>query len=346
MDFQSPPSVIEALKRRADHGIFGYSAASDELLDTIVSMLEKDYGWRVEPDWILWLPGLVTGINVACRAVGDDGDEVITNVPAYPPFLSAPGHSQRNLVKVPLAKDSDQWTIDFDEIENAITLRTKLFILCNPHNPTGRVYTRSELETLCSICEIHDIIVCSDEIHCGLILDQDRTHLPTATLSDSIADRTIALMAPSKTYNLPGLGCSFAIISNDDLRRRFRKAMAGIVPHVNIMGLEAALAAYRNGGEWLAELLNYLRKNRDTVENAVEGIPGLTMSHVEATYLAWIDARGLGVENPMDFFEQAGVGLSDGAYFGSPGFVRLNFSCTRATLKEALLRMERAIVIQ
>ncbi len=343
MDFHSTPAVIEALKQRADHGVFGYGDAPDELNDTIVSIIKNDYGWAIESSWIVWLPGLVTGLNVTCRAIGNDNDNVLTNTPAYPPFLSAPGNSRRNLVSAPLVVKDDRWNFDFDRIEKSMTPLTRLFILCNPHNPTGRVFTRDELVELCRICERHDIVICSDEIHCGLILDEDKTHIPTTTLSPYIADRTITLMAPSKTFNLPGMGCSFAIISNDDLRRSFRKAMAGIVPHVNVMGYTAALAAYRDSHDWHVALLDYLRTNRDILEKSIQGIDGLTMTHIEATYLAWIDTRQAGIENPVRFFEEAGVGLSDGAYFGDPGFVRLNFGCPKTTLEEALRRIHTAM---
>jgi cystathionine beta-lyase len=249
----------------------------------------------------------------------------------------------RNLVTVPLTEGPERWVHDFERLERAITPSTRLFVLCNPHNPTGRVFTRDELTTLSAICERHDLVICSDEIHCGLVLDEDKTHIPTATLSPDVARRTITLMAPSKTFNLPGLGCSFAVISDRDLRKRFRKAMAGIVPHVNALGYTAALAAYRDSREWHDEVLSYLRANRDVVEESIANLPGLSMRHVEATYLAWIDVRETGLEDPVEFFEAAGVGLSDGRDFGGPGFVRLNFGCPRVTLEGALAKMAEAM---
>jgi cystathionine beta-lyase len=196
---------------------------------------------------------------------------------------------------------------------------------------------------LADICERREMVICSDEIHCDLILDPNRRHQPTAGLDPAVAARTITLMAPSKTFNLPGLGCSFAIISDDALRRRFRHVMAGIVPYVNLLGYTAALAAYRDGDNWLAALLDYLRGNRDLVQETVNALPGLSMTSVEATYLAWIDARNLGVSDPAAFFEEAGVGLSDGAEFASPGFMRLNFGCPRPLLRRALEGMARAV---
>jgi cystathionine beta-lyase len=267
----------------------------------------------------------------------------MTAVPVYPHFLTAPANSRRHLIKVPLKEKGNRWGFDFDRLENAITPETCMFMLCNPHNPVGRVFSREELSTLAAICEKHDIIICSDEIHCDLILDKDETHLPTATLDETVAQRTITLMSPSKTYNLPGLGCAFAVISDEKLRHRFIKATAGIVPHVNAMGYAAAEAAYRDCAEWHAALIDYLRGNRDTVASAIEDMPRLSMAPVEATYLAWIDVRDAGLDNPVRFFEDAGVGLQDGAEFGGPGFVRLNFGCQRPLLEEALNRMKTAM---
>lgn len=343
MDFRSPPAVIEALHNRVEHGVFGYAVSTEELLAVILAVLQKEYRWNVQPDWVVWLPGLVTGINVSCRAVGEDQDDVLTAVPVYPPFLTAPKYSRRNLITVDLVEDRGRWTFDFDRLERAITPRTRLFILCNPHNPVGRVFTEDELRTLTSICEKYDITICSDEIHCSLILDQGKTHVPTATLNPDIARRTITLMAPSKTFNLPGLGFSFAVIPDARLRQRFQKVMAGIVPHVGVMGYAAAVAAYRDSAAWHTALLDYLRKNRDTVERSIRDIPGLSMPHVEATYLAWIDTHTTGLKDPERFFEDAGVGLWDGRDFGGSNAVRLNFGCRRALLDKALDRMAEAM---
>jgi len=339
MDFRSPPAIIKALQQHVTYGVFGYTIAPQELNDVVVSMLKTRYGWVVKPDWLVWLPGLVTGLNVTCLAVGQDGDDVMTAVPVYPPFLSAPGHCRRNLIKVPLKEKNYRWQFDFDRLENSITDKTRLFILCNPHNPVGRVFTREELATLAAICNNHDIVICSDEIHCELILDRDKVHIPTATLDPETAARTITLMSPSKTFNLPGLGCALAVISEKNLRRRFKKAMAGIIPMVNAFGYTAARAAFEDCAEWHAALLEYLRGNRDTVERAVHQMPHFSMAPVEATYLAWIDMRTAGLKNPAIFFEDAGVGLQDGVEFDGPGFARLNFGCCRSLLEKALQRM-------
>ncbi|MEJ2219767.1 MAG: PatB family C-S lyase [Desulfobacterales bacterium] len=343
MDFCSPPAVIDALQQRIAHGVFGYTVPPESLNTIVVKMLQADYGWEIEPQWLVWLPGLVTGLNVACRAVGKDDDDVMTAVPVYPPFLSAPENSRRHLVKVPLQEKDNQWTFDFDRLESEITPHTRLFLLCNPHNPVGRVFTRDELTRLAMICQKHDIIICSDEIHCGMLLDEDKTHLPTAMLDPDVAQRTITLMSPSKTFNLPGLGCAFAVISDEKLRSRFVLAKSGIVPLVNAMGFAAAEAAYRDCADWHAGLLEYLRGNRETVAQAVADMPLLSMAPIEATYLAWIDVRAADLANPVRFFEDAGVGLQDGIEFDGPGFVRLNFGCQRPLLEEALDRMKAAL---
>jgi len=338
MDFAAPPPVVEALHRRVEHGIFGYGGPWPSLTESVLAHLESEYDWRIAPEWIVWLPGLVTGLNVACRAV--DG-EVLTATPIYPPFLSAPHFSGRKLNRVELANADGRWHFDENALNQAATAASRLFLLCHPHNPVGRCWSREELLDLAAFAEAHDLIVCSDEIHCGLILDADRCHIPFASLSPEIAKRTITLMAPSKTFNIPGLGCAFAVIADPSLRRRFERAMAGIVPHVNVLGLAACEAAYRDCADWRRELIAYLAGNRDRVNATVSGKKRLKMNFVEATYLAWIDVRELGLAHPAAHFEAHGLGLSDGADFGAPGWLRLNFGCPRSTLDEALHRLEK-----
>lgn len=343
MDFLSPPAIIDALSKRVRHGIFGYTLPPDELSEIVVSMLGDEYGWKIDKEWIIWMPGLVTGLNVVCRAVGEEGDDVLTAVPVYPPFLTAPANSRRNLITTDLLETKGNWVFDFESMEKAITKRTRLFLLCNPHNPVGRVYAMDELARLSSICAKYGIVISSDEIHCGLVLDSLKRHIPIASISDELSDRTITLMSPSKTFNMPGLGCSFAVIANRALRKRFTNEMAGIVPRVNTFGYTAAIAAYRDSHEWHRALIEYLRKNRDLVLDAVKRMPGISTGEVEATYLAWIDIRKSGIEDPVKFFEEAGVGLFDGKEFGTPGFVRLNFGCSRSLLAKALERMTTAV---
>mgnify|MGYP001765477187 FL=1 len=340
MDFAAPPAVLDALHRRIEHGVFGYGGPWPSLTESVLAHLQGEYGWSIEPEWLVWLPGLVTGLNVACRAV--DG-EVLTATPIYPPFLSAPHFSGRKLNRVDLALDENRWHWDMAALQQATTAATRLFLFCHPHNPVGRCWSRDELLALADYAERNDLVVCSDEIHCGLILDADKRHIPFASLSPAAAQRSITLLAPSKTFNIPGLGCAFAVIPNPALRRRFEQAMHGIVPHVNVLGLAACEAAFRHGGDWHRELIAYLRGNRDRVAATMASLPGVRMAPVEATYLAWIDVRDLRLAKPAAHFEAHGIGLSDGADFGAPGWLRLNFGCPRATLDEALTRFERAV---
>ncbi len=343
MDFRCPAAITSVLQAQVEHGIFGYVEPGPELVEAIVQRLRASYGWETHPDWYVWLPGLVSGLNVACRAVGSAGDDVLTGTPVYPPFLSAPGNSDRHCVRVPLSLDSGGWRFDPAVLEAAVTPRSRLLLLCNPHNPVGRAFSREELTALATVALRHDLAICSDEIHCGLVLDSDRIHLPLAALDPDVADRTITLMAASKTFNLPALGSAFAIVPNVALRASLRKVMAGLVHRPLGIGLWATLAAYRDGEPWRLELIEYLRSNRDHVARWIARMPGLSTTHVEASYLSWIDCRGAGLDDPATFFENAGVGLYDGAAFGAPGWVRLNFATRRSLLHEALLRMERAL---
>ncbi|MBE2295428.1 MAG: putative C-S lyase [Phycisphaerales bacterium] len=351
MDFITPEPVLTALHQRVAHGILGYGAPPEELTETICARLATRYDWAVTPEQIVHLPGLVCGLNVVCRAIGGPGDGVLVQTPVYPPFLAAPGNQERRLLTAELTAEPDNgwlyYRFDATALAAAIDSRTRLFILCHPHNPVGRTFGIEELRQLAEICEQRDLIVCSDEIHCDLLLD-GRRHTPLATLSPDIARRCITLMAPSKTFNIPGLGASFAIIQHPELRQRFKQAMRGIVPDVNILALSAALAAYRHGDDWLRELLVYLAANRDfVVDHINRHWPEIRTTVPEATYLAWLDCRDAGITgNPHHFFlERAEVALNDGAAFGpgGEGFVRLNFGCPRATLVEGLERMGAAL---
>jgi cystathionine beta-lyase len=342
MDFRTAPCVIEALSERVRHGIFGYTQPPNELPGVVVSMLERDFGWQIEPDWIVWMPSLVVGLNVVSRAFAAGGEDILTATPIYPPFLSAPRNGDRITVTVPLQEHDGRWLWDFEALDKAVSRKTRSLFLCSPHNPTGRVWTADELHQLAEFCERHDLVLVSDEIHSGLVLDRDSKHVPIASLG-KIAERTVTLLSASKTFNIPGLGCAFAIVSNVKLRAKLQATMRGIVHHVGALGYFATMAAFRDGKAWQLSLLDYLRDNRDLVEATLSSIPGLRTWHVEATYLAWIDARELPVSNPLVFFEQAGVGLYDGALFDAPGFLRLNFACPRPLLQQALERMQQAV---
>ena len=358
MDFASPPPVVAALEARARHGVFGYALAPDSMYEALGNYFAKRYSWRIERDWMVWLPSVMPGVSLTCRAFAGPGEAVMLITPAYPPFLEELPAQGCRLVTVPAtlgeaapgvgdaapgAPGAPRWELPLEAMEAALTPDTRMFVLCSPHNPVGRVWRRDELAAIVDFCRRHDLVLCSDEIHCDLILD-DLEHVPAAVLSDEGASRTVTLMSPSKTFNLPGLNFAFAIIPDEELRRRFSAAAEGLLPFPGCFALAAAEAAYRDGGPWLAELLDYLRGNRDLVERFVaDELTGMTTTHVEATYLSWLDARGLGFADPARVFHEAGVALSDGAEFGAPGFLRLNFACPRSVLEEALARMRRAV---
>ena len=348
MDFRAPEPVIRALHERVEHGIFGYGSAPDELRDVVVGRLQERYEWQVSPQDLIFLPGVVPGFNLACRALGSPGEGVLLQTPVYRPILEAPANASMMNHEMTLTRQPDgTYEIDFDLFERTISEHTRIFILCNPHNPVGRVFRRHELERMAEICRRRDIIICSDEIHCDLLLD-DNVHTPIAALAPEVGRQTITLMAPSKTYNIAGLKCSVAVVENPELRERLDSASKGLMSSVNVLGYTAALAAYRHGQPWLDAVLGYLEANRDLLLSYVEEeLPGITMGKPEGTYLAWLNCHQSGIrEDPYTFFlEQAKVGLVDGSVFGKAGegFVRLNFGCPRTVLIEALERMKQAL---
>lgn len=343
MDFKSPPPVLQALHRRIDHGIFGYARPEQSAIEAVLEMLERNYQWKVDPSWLVWLPGLVVGLNVSSRAFAEKGESILTNTPIYPPFLLGPKFQKRKVDRARMALDGDRWVIDWDAMEAAVNPATRIFFFCNPHNPCARVFDREELEQVADFCLRHELILCSDEIHCELLLD-DRQHIPTATLSEEISRQTFTLIAPSKTYNLAGLGCSLAIVPDKTLRRRFLAATRGIVAEVNNLGYTACEAAYRHGGPWRDALLEYLASNRNLIQRFVSAnIPEIKLYRHEATYLAWMNVESLGLKDPVGHFESHGLGLSDGAFFDDPTHLRLNFGCPRSTLQQGLARLKAGV---
>jgi len=348
MDFAAPEPAIAALQTRVEHGVFGYEAHPVALVEAIIARLQQLYGWTVAPEAIVFLPGVVTAFNLAAQAFVAPGDGLFIQTPVYPPFLGAARTANAATHSMELTRDADgRYSIDYDLFARTITDRTRMFLLCNPHNPVGRVFREDELARMAEMCLRHNLLICSDEIHCDLIFSGYR-HIPIAALAPEIAARTITLMAPSKTFNIAGLHCSFAVIPDAELRQRYLAARRGIVDSVNVLGFTAALAAYQEGQPWLAALLRYLEANRDFVVAFVrEHLPGITVASPEGTYLAWLDCRAAGIPgNAHGFFlKEAHVAVNDGATFkpGGEGFVRLNFGCPRALLQEGLERMRVAL---
>lgn len=345
MDFMSPPAVLDVLKERIAHGVMGYAHAHDGLVEAIGEYMQSRHGLAIEEKEIVHLGGLVPALSLAARAFGKPGDAVMTCTPIYPPFLGIHNDAEMEVIAVPHVEVNSQWGFDWDAMEAAVTPGTKLFLLSNPQNPLGRVFSQDEMSQLAIFCERHDMILISDEIHCDLILDDEATpHVCAAGLPEQLQKRIITLLAPSKTYNIAGLGYAFALIRDDSLRRKFCAARGHTLPEINCLAYYAAEAAYRDGEPWRQDLIAYLRKNRDTVTDFVRSRTKFIIPDIEATYLAWIDCRSMGIENPAQFFEQeAGIYLSDGNYFGAPGHIRFNYGCPHSRVLEGLEKMANVL---
>jgi cysteine-S-conjugate beta-lyase len=349
MDFASPPAVVEALARRVEHGVFGYSSTPLSVWEAVAFWMKERHGWDVDVDWLSRAPGVVPSLYACVRAYADPGDGVLVQTPVYHPFFSAVELTGRRLVRNSLRFASGVWGMDFDDLVRRIDDRTRMIILCSPHNPVGRVWTEAELRKLAEIVLARDLIIVSDEIHGDLVFRGHR-HIPLASLGPEIAARTVTLGAPSKTFNIAGLATSFAVIPDKTLRERFRRELAAAGFELpNVLGLTAMEAAYRGGGPWLEALLEYLEAGADLAVRFFEDrLAPLRLSKPEGTYLALIDGRGLGL-SPKDldefFLRKAGVCLSGGAMFGkeAEGFTRMNFACPHAVLRRALGRIERAL---
>jgi len=340
MDFQAPPEVLDAIRRRVDHGVFGYTHDPPGFAVSLAAHLTALHGWEVDPARIVGTPGVVTGLALTARLLAEPGDGIVTFTPVYPPFLTLPGLAGRRVERVPLVQAVDAWTIDLDALDRAAA-RAKLLWLCHPHNPTGTVFSREDLLRIADVAERHGLVVVSDEIWSDLVLD-GLAHVPFASLDHPAARRAVTLTAPSKTWNLAGLACAAAILPDVALRPRFRPAGGGLVPMVNPLGYAAAEAAWRHGDAWRRRLVAVLEHHRDLVHEAVARIPGLVSAPARATYLAWIDCRGTGVADPQAACEAAGLGPSDGRDFGTPGFIRINAACPTDRLQEAVRRLARA----
>lgn len=349
MDFEAPPAVVEAIRRRAAHGVYGYPLIPPSFWQAAIDWLKRRHGWDVRKDWMAKSPGIVPALNYAVRAFTKPGDGVIIQTPVYFPFYHAVENNGRRVIRNPLRFDGRRYTMDLGDLERKLDEGGRLLILCSPHNPVGRVWTREELEGLGRIAVERDLLVVSDEIHNDLVYRGHRHHV-FAALSPDLADRTVTCIAPSKTFNIPGLSTAVVIASNPKLLEAFKdeteRAGFELGQVFGIVGFEAA---YSQGDDWLDELLPYLEANVDVMERFLEErVPGIRLVRPEGTYLALLDCRGLGLEPAAlnDFFlKKARVYFSDGAMFGeeAAGFVRINFGCPRALLVEALARIERAV---
>jgi cystathionine beta-lyase len=354
MDFPVAEPIQRALRERMDHGIYGYPdvfskcKAIAELQQVLIERMQRLYNWQVSPEDLLFLPGVIVGLNLTCHALANPGGNVLVQTPVYPPFLQVAKSAGMERHDARLERRGDgHYEIDWEAFEAGLDEQTRAFILCNPHNPVGRVFRKDELEHIAELCLKRGVVICSDEIHCDLLF-KGKKHTPIASLDKEIAQNTITLMAPTKTFNIAGLQCSFAIVQNQELRKKLEHSAKGLVMWVNLLGLTATLAAYRDGQEWLEQVLRYLEGNRDYLFDIVrDHLPTLNMVKPEGTYLGWLDCRNAGIQgNPYEFFlKEAKVALNDGTTFGEggEGFVRLNFACTWVVLSQALERMIAAL---
>ena len=347
-DFCSPKAVLDALRQRVDHGVFGYPVDPPELGELVVERMHDRYGWDIEPEHLIFVPGVVPGFNLTCQAVMLEGESLLVQPPVYPPILKAAQYAKGRSIEAQLIRRPDgSYGVDFDGLEKMIEQDTRCFLLCNPHNPVGKVFTPDELKRMGEICLKHNMVICSDEIHSDLVFSESR-HTPIAVLSKEIAQITVTLIAPSKTFNIAGLECAVLICENPELKKKIQSARRGLLGGVNVLGLTAAMAAYRSGDDWLNQMLVLLEENRNYVAEFLRSeIPQIKMKSPEATFLAWLDCRELDLpQTPYEFFlQKAGVALNRGEDFGAggQGYVRLNFGCSRDLLMQALTKMAVAV---
>lgn len=342
-EFRCAQPILEAMNRFTEHGVMGYylPAQYEPANQAVMRWLKDKHDWQIESDWIVWTPGVVPAFNVAIKAYCDAGDKVLVQSPNYPPLLAAPGLNKTERVEIPTVMKNERWTIDFESLaKEAADPKCKLMILCNPMNPVGSVLSQAEIDLIADICAQNNVLLCSDEIHCDLILDDSVSHIPAGRV-ESLKERSVTLMAASKTFNVAGLGTSFAIIPDARLRRQFTQNAAGIVPWANVMGLVATAAAFTQCDDWLDEQISYLRGNRDYLAEQLATVDGLSYTPAAATFLAWVDASGLGTDDVLAWCESKGVGPSPGRDFHASEFFRINFGCSRSMLSEIVSRLKK-----
>ena len=343
MDFQSPPCVMDALAARVQLGVFGYTHAPDALRSAIATYLAEHYNWEVDPDWIVILPSVVSGLYTAVRQLTNPTEHILVPQPVYHHLRLACSEAPRPYTEIPLALENDRWVLPWQTLDSFCQANTKLALLCNPQNPGGTVYTKSELLQFAAFCEAHDLLICSDEIHAGLVLDEQNRHVPIASLNQRISMRTVTLMSLNKVFNFPGIGLAWAVAENPRLRAAMQTDLHRTIAEPGLLAYSATMAALRDGEEWRQSLLQYLRGNRDYVAKRIDAMPLLKVARVEASYLAWIDCSALGCADPHALFLASGLALSPGAQFNAPQFVRLNFATQRALLEKAMDRMALAL---
>ena len=340
-DFKCAPAILNAINERIEHGVLGYQVPSmnESATEAVISWLSRRHDWQVKADWVVWVPGVVTAFNGVCRAFCEAGDKVLVQVPNYGPLLDAPELNE--LIKEPVdtCLENGRWTLDFDDLQRkAADPKAKLFILCNPMNPCGSVLTDKELARIEAICLENNVLLCSDEIHCDLILDEEQRHIPAGSLP-GIGEQSITIMAASKTFNIAGLASSFVIIPDKNIRQKFTRTTIAMQLWVNVLGMIATEKAFTECDEWYDAQLDYLRANRQYLKDAFNKLEGFDFEPAAATFLAWVDASGLAVNDVHQYMLSKGVGPTSGKDFGWPKFTRINFACPRSNLEQAIERL-------
>jgi cysteine-S-conjugate beta-lyase len=349
MDFLPPEDVLEALGNRLKHGIFGYTFVGDPTADSIKKWVQKRHGWEIETTWLQYSPGVVPAISTIIQALTSPGDKVLVQSPVYTPFFSLVEDNNREIVNAQLKYHEGSYSIDYQEFEESLKTGVKLFLLCNPHNPSGRVWKKEELTKMAELCHKYNVVIVSDEIHSDLVY-KSHTHTPLASLNDTFGDMTITCIAPSKTFNLAGLQASAMITPNPDIREKItaiHKKLGFFT--LNTFGIIGMEAAYRHGEQWLEEILDYLQENGRVTKNFLEEhLPELKLVHPEGTYLLWIDCTKLNLsdeELKNRLLDKGKLALEPGAKYGpgGEGFVRMNIACPRETLMDGLERLKTAL---
>ncbi len=341
MDFPSPPEVVQAIRKRAKHPSYGYTGASQAYYDSITGWMERRHGWAVEPEWIVTTPGVVPGLAISILAFTDPGDGVIVQSPVYPPFFRVVENNGRKLLNNELVRVGNRYEIDWDDLEVKLDTGAKLLFLCSPANPVGRVWSEEELTRLLEICIDRGVLIASDEIHSDIIYSWAK-HVPFGSFGPEARDNSITLVAPSKTFNIPGLSASVAIIPNPELRERFNHVLQGLGLGVNLFGLTGLEAAYTYGDRWLDDAISYIEDNlKYMVEFLNARVPEIQVVPPEGNYVIWLDCRGLGLSHDaLNRFmvHRAKVGLNDGRSFGpgGEGYQRINIACPRSILRQGL----------
>jgi aminotransferase/cystathionine beta-lyase len=336
MDFQSPPCVIEALSNRVQQGIFGYTHSPSQMNAMIASYLQEQYQWEVDPDWIVILPSVVSGLYTTVQQLTGSDESILIPNPVYHHLRLACSSANRPFQEMPLELKEGRWVLPINQLQDLIKAKTKLALFCNPQNPGSTVFTREELKEFGNFCIQNHLWICSDEIHAGLVLEKDKKHIPLASISKEISEKTITLMSLNKTFNFPGIGLAWAIAENPTLRKAIQAGLHQTIAPPSLLAYTATMAAIKEGEPWREELIQYLRSNRDLIHEKINSIKGLSIDKMEGSYLAWIDCTTLNHQNPYQLFLDNGLATSPGSQFNREKFVRLNFGTQKARLNQAL----------